>query len=118
MASYQKVYDPGFLNVPGFGQSVDNPLKPGFYESMGIVKDLSVYGSTFVSQSINAGLSVIVGSSKLSLDGLGINVPSLFQREVTINNLLSTDRLVVNGVSYVQQTIVGKNGTFRVLAAR
>jgi hypothetical protein len=116
-------YDPGFLNVQGFGQSATNPLRPVYYEALGIVKDLSVYNSIYAAKTINAGLSFKVGGTSVNLDGATIAVPTTFLRDVTIENNLtvmsitSTKRLIVNGREYVPTTIVGRNGTFTVLAS-
>lgn len=109
-------YDAGFLNVPGYGQSVTNPLSPVFYDSLGVVNDLSVYHSMYAAKTINAGVSFIVGKSSLSVDGMNIGVPSKFQEDIKIDGITSTNKLVVKGKEYVERTVVGRNGTFRVLA--
>jgi hypothetical protein len=109
-------YDAGFLNVPGYGQSVTNPLSPVFYDSLGVVNDLSVYQSMYAAKTINAGVSFIVGKSSLSVEGMNIGVPSSFQKDVRVKGVTSTEKLVVNGKEYVERTIKADNGTFRVLA--
>lgn len=116
-------YDAGFLNVPGFGQSATNPMSPVFYDSLGIVKDLSVYQSMYAAKTINAGKAFNVGKSSMSDSNLGVGVPARFLEDVnldknlTVEGITSTQRLVVRGKEYVEATVVGKNGTFRVLAA-
>lgn len=115
-------YDAGFLNVPGYGQSVTNPLSPVFYDSLGIVNDLSVYQSLYAAKTVNAGVSFNVGASTLSVEGMEIDVPSSFKENVSLDKNLkvsgisSVQRLVVDGKEYVERTIVARNGTFRVLA--
>lgn len=122
MASFTEDYDPGFLNVPGFGQNVTNPLAPVYYESLGVVKDLSVYQSMYAAQTVNAGLAVNVGKSSLSTSGFLASVPAQFaqnveiQRELRVSVLTDTKRLFVRGREYIPQKIVAENGTFIVLA--
>lgn len=116
MGLFNNNYDAGFLNVPGFGQSVTNPLAPVFYDSLGVVKDLSVFGSAYVTNSIN------VGDSSLSNNDLGIGVPANFREDVfleknlKISGILYTDDLYVGGKRYVETTIKTDSGTFAVLA--
>lgn len=122
MELFTEDYDPGFLNVPGFGQSVTNPLAPVYYESLGIVKDLSVYNSIYGAKSINAGVSFNVGGTSINLDQAKISVPTTFLKNVDMDknldvaNITSTKRLVVNGREYRATRIVAENGTFTVLA--
>jgi hypothetical protein len=116
-------YDPGFPNIPGFGQSVTNPLAPVYYEALGIVKDLSVYDSIYATRSINAGISFNIGDTSIDLDRAIISVPTTFLRDVeiksdlTISGITITNRLIVDGIEYKERRIVGRNGTFTVLAA-
>lgn len=123
MPDFTRDYDPGFLNVPGFGQSVTNPLSPVFYESLGVVKDLAIYGSSSVTRDLIVGLSATVGESYIDLDGARIKVPVTFERDVTfernitVAHLTTTGRLIVAGKEYKATTIVAHNGTFTVLAA-
>lgn len=114
--TFTKDYDPGFLNVPGFGQSATNPLSPVFYKSLGIVEDLSVYNSIYAANTVNANVAFAIGDSILSRQGFNISVPSTFEKPVEINNVTSTDRLVVNGVEYKSTRIKTDSGTFTVLA--
>lgn len=123
-ASFTEYYDPGFLNVPGFGQSVTNPLSPVFYDSLGIVNDLSVYQSVYVTKSVNAGLSFNVGASSLSLSGFKVAVPTIFSKDVKleknimVTGVTTTGKLVVAGKEYKPTRIKTDNGTFTVLATR
>lgn len=123
MTQFTDDYDPGFLNVQGFGQSVLNPLYPVYYQSLGIVKDLSVYGSSYVTNSLHAGVSVDVGKSRLSTSALQVGVPSNFDSSVDlkgpvkVKTLTDTKRLLVNGVEYKRQKIKCENGTFMALVA-
>lgn len=123
MAIFTQDYDPGLLNVPGFGQSATNPLPPVYYDSLGIVKDLSVFGSLYGANSINAKESFNIGNSYVTTKGANVTVPATFtenvtlQRDLTVRNLTTTKRLVVNGLEYKETVIVGRNGTFRVLAS-
>lgn len=123
MGLFNNDYDPGFLNVPGFGQSATNPLAPVFYDSLGVVKDLSVYSSVFASKSVEAGESVNVGNSRLSKDNFEVSVPVHFledvnlDRNLSVGGVTSTNRLIVDGREYRAVSIVGENGSFTVLAA-
>lgn len=127
MATFNENYDPGFLNVQGFGQSATNPLAPVYYQAMGIVKDLSVYQSAYVTDTVNAGVSVVVGGSSLSQTGFEVSVPSNFQQSVNFDQTVScqqpvfvesftdTKRLLVNGIEYKRQLIKCDNGSFYAL---
>lgn len=135
MTLFNNDYDAGFLNVPGFGQSVTNPLAPVFYQSLGIVKDLSVYQSIYAAKNINAGASFNVGKSSMSLTGLNIGVPGIFEENVNfeqnaqfegnvvikgnliVGGTLSAGNLIVGGKRYGNRTIKAENGTFQVLAS-
>lgn len=123
MGLFNNDYDAGFLNVPGFGQSATNPLAPVFYESLGIVKDLSVYQSVYATKDINAGVSFNVGDSSLSTSGFQAAVPATFlknvdlQKDLKVANLTTTKRLIVNGREYKPTSVKANNGTFVVLAA-
>lgn len=116
-------YDPGFLNVPGFGQSATNPLSPVFYDSLGVVKDLSVYRSIYAARSVNAGESFNVGESYLSTIGFNLRVPATFHenvsalKNVSVEAITDTRRLIVNGKEFVPTTISAWNGNFLVLAS-
>lgn len=116
-------YDAGFLNVPGFGQSVTNPLSAVFYDSLGVVNDLSVYNSLYTTRKIHAGESFVVGSSEVSQEFANIGVPTNFQQDVTLEkditvaNLMTVGKLVVSGREYQATRIRAENGTFTVLAA-
>lgn len=134
MSNYNKNYDPGFVVSQGRGQSVTNPMPAVFFDSMGIVKDLSVYGDIYGSRNINAKDSVIalksfiVGNSFISTSFATFDTPSTFTKDVsfqsniqvantlTVSNLTNTQRLIVNGKEYVETVIVALNGTFKVLA--
>lgn len=134
MAIFTENYDVGHLNVPGFGQSVTNPLAPVFYDSLGVAKDLSVYNNIYASKTINAGVAFTLGKSVLTLDGFNVAVPtnfqgntnfeksSNFQSDVSIQNSLnvldttSTQRIVVGGIEFVPKVVLGFNGAFLVLA--
>lgn len=128
MATFTGDYDAGPLNIPGFGQSVTNPLSSVFYDSLGVVKDLSVYNNIYASKTINAGVAFSIGGSTLTLDGFNVSVPANFQRDVNfesnaniqnnlnVTNTTSTQRIVVSGTEYVPKVIVGLNGSFVVLA--
>ncbi len=115
-------YDPGFPNIPGFGQSVTNPLAPVYYEALGIVKDLSVYDSIYATRSINAGRSFNVGDTTIDLDRAKISVPTTFlenveiEKDLKVLDITYTRRLFVNGREYRPTRIVADNGTFTVLA--
>lgn len=119
---FNENYDPGFLNMPGFGQSATNPLLPVYYDSLGVVKDISVYRDSYVGRTAYAGTSFAVGDSFFSVEGANLSVPTNFMEDVTLEKNLfvagvtDTDRLKVNGREYRETTVVGKNGTFRVLA--
>lgn len=123
MDTFTQDYDPGFLNVPGFGQSATNPLAPVYYDSLGVVKDLSVYGSFYGAKSINAQKSFNIGDSYVTTEGAYVTVPTTFtenvtlQKDLTVQNLTTTKRLIVNGLEYRETIIVTHNGTFRVLAS-
>lgn len=114
-------YDPGFVNTPGFGQSATNPLSPVFYKSLGIVEDLSVYGSIFSSNSISAYNSFVIGDSRFTKKEFEVAVPTTFlkpttmEEELNVNSITSTDRLIVNGKEYKEGIITARNGTFKVL---
>jgi hypothetical protein len=114
--AFTEDYDPGFLNVPGFGQSATNPLAPVFYESLGIVSDLSVYNSIYAANTINANVAFVIGGTRLSQVGFGVSVPTNFQKDVNIKTSLDTKRLLVGGVEYKATRVKADNGTFTVLA--
>jgi hypothetical protein len=122
MTTFTEDYDPGFLNVPGFGQSATNPLSPVFFESLGIVNSLSVYDSIYCANRILANVSFSIGDSELSQVRFTVGVPTEFKKEVqcdtnlNVDKVTSTERLVVNGKEYVDTFIDCDNGTFRVLA--
>lgn len=119
--TFTEDYDPGFINSPGFGQSATNPLAPVFYQSLGVVESLSVYGSIYSANSIAANVSFSVGESYLSRKVFNIGVPTTFLKPVTSNEnvrvkaITNTDRLIVNGKEYKEGIIVCQSGTFRVL---
>ncbi len=115
--AFTEDYDPGFLNVPGFGQSATNPLAPVFYESLGIVSDLSVYNSIYAANTINANVAFSIGGTKLSQTGFSVSVPTNFSKVVDIASTLSTKSLVVAGKTFKPTRIKADNGTFTVLAA-
>jgi hypothetical protein len=116
-------YDPGFLVTQGFGQSATNPKPPVFYESLGIVQDLSVYQSLYVTKSVTAGVSVNVGNSRLTSTNVLVDVPARITNDVdveknlNVGNIAETKRLIVNGVEFRPVEIQARNGTFTVLAA-
>jgi len=125
--TFTEDYDPGFVNAPGFGQSATNPLAPVFYTSLGVVEDVSVYGSIYSANNIQANLSFTIGGSSLTQELLNVAVPSLFrepiqseetvtcQKDIKVLDVTDTNRLIVNGVEYREGVIAGKNGSFRVL---
>ena len=119
--TFTEDYDPGFINSPGFGQSATNPLAPVFYRSLGVVESLSVYDSIYAANCIKANVSFSIGESSLTRRGFVVAVPTTFLRSVTcdenirVKAITNTDRLMVDGKEYKEGTIVGRNGTFRVL---
>jgi len=119
--TFTEDYDPGFINSPGFGQSATNPLAPVFYQSLGVVESLSVYDSIYAANSIKANVSFSIGNSLLSQKGFTVAVPTTFletvtcDKDVRVNAITNTDRLIVDGKEYREGVIVGRNETFRVL---
>ena len=128
-SNYNADYDPGFPIYPGFGQSATNPLAPVFYQSLGVVNNLSVYDSIYASRSIFADVSFSVGDSLLSRDLFNVGVPTNFlktvnceqpvncERVLRVNDITNTDRLIVAGIEFRPTRIVTQNGSFTVLAA-
>lgn len=128
--SYNADYDPGFLISQGFGQSATNPLSPVFYQSLGVVNNLSVYQSIYAAKSVFADVSFAVGDSTLSKIAFNVGVPTTFKKAVNCKNpvtcdktlrvksLTNTDRLIVRGLEFVPTAISAHNGNFIVLAAR
>jgi hypothetical protein len=126
---YNADYDPGFPVYQGFGQSATNPLAPVYYQSLGIVNDLSVYNSIYAARSVSADISFSVGDSLLSKDLFSVGVPTNFLRTVNcqqpvncgstlrVNSITNTDRLIVAGREFKPARIVTQNGSFTVLAA-
>jgi hypothetical protein len=131
--TFTEDYDPGFLNVPGFGQSATNPLAPVFYRSLGIVENLSVYDSIYAANSIKANVSFEIGESVMSRKKFTINPITEFRNNVvcddnlrvhesvragrvSVDNDTRTRRLFVNGREYRPTRIKADNGTFIVLA--
>jgi len=114
--TFTEDYNPGFLNAPGFGQSVTNPLAPVFYDSLGVVKDLSVYQSLY-AKNINAQVSIRVGKSLFTPEGLSIDVPVTCKNDVSVEGVLGTKRVEVDGREYIPTWISTQSGSFLVLAA-
>lgn len=120
--TYNEDYDPGFLNVPGFGQSAANPLSPVFIQSLGVVENLSVYDSVYCSGTVSANLGMVVGDSLLTPEVFNVGVLTLFEEDAFVNksmnvaDVTNTGRLKVKGVEYREQVIKCDNGTFTVLA--
>lgn len=127
--SYNADYDPGFLISAGFGQSATNPLAPVFYKSLGVVNDLSVYGSIYSSRSILSDVSISVGDSLLSKELFNVNVDTNFAKLVNceqpvscekmlrVNDITDTDRLFVGGREFKPTSITTQSGSYVVLAA-
>lgn len=71
-------YDPGLLNPSGFGQGASNPAPPLFLESLAVTNDLSVTGSQYVTQTLNAQGNII-GLANQQLSGnLAVGGPGSF----------------------------------------
>lgn len=51
-------YDPGFLNTPGKGQSMVNPLAPCFYYTLGVTTDVTIQENLYVGLTINVGIGL------------------------------------------------------------
>lgn len=123
MSAFNEDYDPGFLNVPGFGQSVTNPLQPVFYDSLGVVKNLTVYQSIYCAKEIRAGLSISVGNSKITGKSAQFSPEVNFldnvkmDKDLSVGNTVETERVRIKGKDYLPTTIVTQNGSFLVLAA-
>jgi hypothetical protein len=77
-ATFTQDYDPGLLNVPGYGQSAQNPLAPVFYQSMGIVEDCTVYRSLYVTQNTAVGKNVEVNGNVVIKGNLQVGGPGNF----------------------------------------
>lgn len=131
MAAYSdKEYYPGALNNPGKGQSPANPLGSAFFQSIGVVDDLSVYSNIFSGGTINSDVGFTVGLDNFfGKEGFQVDPPGLFnndvaftenvtiEKNITVGILTTTSRLVVNGREYKATRVVARNGTFTVLAA-
>jgi hypothetical protein len=119
--TFTEDYDPGFVNSPGFGQSATNPLAPVFYKSLGVVENLCVYDSIYAANSVNAHVSFSIGKSFLSQKRFFVAVPTTFlepvtcERDLRVEAITNTDRLIVDGKEYRDRVIVGRNGTFHAL---
>ena len=109
--TFSQDYDPGFLNVPGFGQSATNPLAPVFYQSMGIVQDLTVYQSIYGTQSIHAGEAFILGDSQFTGSEFSVATHGKFQDTVTFDK-----PLIVEGMTFKPTVINTISGPHLVLA--
>jgi hypothetical protein len=110
-ATFTQDYDPGFLNVPGFGQSAQNPLAPVFYQSMGVVQDLTVYQSIYGTQAIHAGEAFILGGSKFTASGFNMQPPGTFQDTVSFSK-----PVIVEGMTFKPTVINTISGPHLVLA--
>lgn len=128
-------YDPGFLNSPGKGQSVGNPLAPSYIRTLGIAEDLSVYGDIFANGPINSNTGFTLGyNNYFSYDGFrwsssgrftsNITFESecyfdnqvFFDNDIYVGDFTNTRKLRVNGREYRATRIKCDNGTFTVLA--
>lgn len=120
--SFNEDYDPGFLNVPGFGQSAANPLSPIYVQSLGVVENLSVYDSVYCSGTVSANLGMVVGDSILTPEVFNVGVLTMFDdqvffnKDINIAGTTNTGKLRVNGAEYRERVIKCDNGTFTVLA--
>lgn len=112
MATFTQDYDPGFLNVPGFGQSATNPLAPVFYRSLGVVENLSVYQSIYGTKEIVAGEAFVLGQSRFAGSGFDVKPPGTFEDTVTFQV-----PIVVEGVSFRPTLISYRGESHLVLAA-
>ena len=71
-------YDPGLLDPSGYGQGASNPAPPLFLESLAVTNDLSVTGSQYVTQTLNAQGNII-GLANQQLSGnLAVGGPGSF----------------------------------------
>ena len=71
-------YDPGLLDTSGYGQGASNPAPPLFLESLAVTNDLSVTGSQYVTQTLNAQGNII-GLANQQLSGnLAVGGPGSF----------------------------------------
>jgi hypothetical protein len=109
---FQQDYDPGFVNVPGFGQSATNPMAPVFYLSLGVVQDLTVYQSLYATQKVSAGEEFILGESRFTTDGFEVQPPGTFHQTVRFDK-----PIVVEGITFRPKVIRTISGDHLVLAA-
>jgi hypothetical protein len=105
-------YDPGFVNVPGFGQSATNPMAPVFYQSLGVVQDLTVYQSLYATQKVTAGEEFTLGESRFTTDGFEMHPPGTFRQTVRFDK-----PIIVEGIAFRPKLIRTISGDHIVLAA-
>jgi hypothetical protein len=111
-------YDPGFVNAPGFGQSATNPMAPVFYQSLGVVQDLTVYQSLYATQKVSAGEEFTLGESRFTTDGFEVHPPGVFLQTVRFNQTATFDKpIVVGGIAFRPKIIRTISGNHLVLAA-
>lgn len=118
-------YDPGFLNSPGKGQSVTNPLAPAFFQSLGVVSDVSVYGSIFAGQTVNSEVGYTLGTDNFfGKDGFSVSAPGVFrkdcsfQEDVNISMNLTVGGVIIMGGQRFKPTVINTiSGPHLVLAA-
>jgi hypothetical protein len=118
MTAFTQDYDPGFVNVPGFGQSATNPLAPVFYQSLGVVEDLTVYESLYAAQKVSAGEEFNLGPSRFTRDGFEVHPPGTFLQTVRFAQTATFDQpIVVQGIRFRPKVIRTISGNHTVLAA-
>ena len=111
-------YDPGFLNSPGKGQSAANPLAPVYFESLGIVQDLSVY-QNFYGRTINAETGYTLGQSgAFTADGFFVSPPGVFENDVSFASNITVAQCIIMGGQCFKPTVINTiSGPHLVLAA-
>ena len=110
-------YDPGFLNSPGKGQSAGNPLAPVYIESLGIVKDLSVYQNIY-GRVINSEIGYTLGSSgAFTNDGFFVQPPGAFQQDVSFASTIAVAQCIIMDGQCFKPTVINTiSGPHLVLA--
>lgn len=112
-------YDPGFPNYPGKGQSPTNPLAPMFIDSLGVVKDLSVYKNIFSGGTINADVGFTLGLDNFfGKSGFQAGQPGLFKEDIYLEkDIIIAGSIIMGGQRFTPKVINTISGPHLVLAA-
>lgn len=112
-------YDPGRPNYPGTGQSPTNPMPPVFFQSLGVVEDLSTYRNIFSGGTVNSQKGFTLGlKTFFGTGGFQLGQPGSFTEDVVLEkNITIGGSIFMGGNEFKPKVINTISGPHLVLAA-